>query len=196
MYLLGAESIHPIWINWSNYLASIIIAAIVIGVVLALMRLRRQKVTLLGMGSKNILKSLGLAAAFGLVFTLPIIGRTFNLDLIAPTIILIFIASFKEEVLFRAYIGPRLHSVFKNKTLSIFVTGLLFGAAHLAGRISTSIMGFEHEWHWINMIISVLFWMFGHVLYNWIYAKYNNIWGPTLLHAYRNFIAVAFVGTY
>jgi len=201
-YTQSHEAIHHFWVNWPIYISLLLNAVIVVGIVFILVRVKSQKILSLGLGKKNILKSLGLAVAMCAVFSLFHIGRifsdhyTFSTSMLAPTISLLFVASFKEELLFRAYVGPRFYGIFKDKGLSVFVTGLSFAAMHIITRIGAVVMGFDHNWILSELIILMVIWVIFHALYHWLYAKYNNIWGPTLLHAYRNFLPLAFVASY
>ena len=158
-------------------------------------KLRKQKVLSIGFKRANVLKSLALGGSFSLLYVL-LYELLFNLivrvlaadqprsfELNAPTawILLtafngVVIIPFLEEVIFRSYIGTRLYGVFKDKFSAIFVTGLLFALPHyIAPGININIG-------------SMVFFVSAHCLFHWMYAKYNNIWGPMLLHACINFV--------
>jgi membrane protease YdiL (CAAX protease family) len=202
--LVYVRGVEPENIFLFNFLINALITLVIVGFIFALMVIRKQKQKMLshGLVKKNTLKSLLLAVIICLIITLLDRRRIFNGEfiiasaLIVPRIFSLLTTAFGEELVFRAYIGPRLYGFFQNKALSVFVTGLMFGVLHFAGLVTVITIGFHPPGVRLSTVfISTFAYALIHCIYHWIYAKYNNIWGPTLLHAYSNFVALSFVIT-
>lgn len=84
-------------------------------------------------------------------------------------------APFVEEILFR----KTLFDIFKNKTIFIIVSGLIFGAFHIIG-IGTTIFS------WLYIIPYAALGS----TFAYIYTKTNNLLTPICMHAFHNFITV------
>ena len=94
-----------------------------------------------------------------------------------------------EEAVFRGYMGACFYGRFKHKFWAIFLIGFLFSIAHAYSGIGVEPIGFL-EFVFTGMFqgnFSMLFLM--HLIFHWLYARYNNIYGPILLHFLINFQA-------
>jgi len=175
-----------------------------VGIVLVMLRLRKQKASPLGLGfNVAAVKSLALAVIAGLVATLLFSSRIGGgvvmyggTLLIMLRILQLLFYSFSEELFFRAYVGPRLYGVMRSKVLSILLTGWLFGIAHVVGLFSailTTDISPDAPTGVMQLLLISILYIPSHIVYHWLYAKYNNIWGATLLHAYWNFMMLYLV---
>jgi len=192
IYARGDEPANPFWFSfWFN----IVGAAVISTLVFILSRVTGHGASSLGLNKKGTIKSILLAVVIGSIGLLLVLFRLggisnvklpYTAALIMPRILWLLVASFGEELLFRAYIGPRLYGVFKSAFVSIVVTGLSFGLMHFAAIIPIMIVGAGVELSF--MLVAMPIYLVWHIIYHFVYAKYNNIWGPTLLHAFGNFL--------
>lgn len=172
-----------------------IFSMIFIGLVFLFCLIRRQKLITIGFSKTQAKKSLVLGIMlFGLVVIFCSIkaiisGSIIRTDikLIINQIIyyLIFIA-FMEELVFRAFIGTRLFGFFKNKKLSIAIVGIMCSIEHIPFyMIITQVSLTEYILaHFFDLIILAII----HILFQWLYAKYNSIIAPTILHFIWDYI--------
>lgn len=98
----------------------------------------------------------------------------------------VFFVALFEEIVIRAYTGTRLRALFKNKPLSVFITGFLWALLHIPAYAASARLG-------VLEYVTKGLWPFGtymvlHIVLNTVYAKYNNIIGGTLLHATINIL--------
>jgi len=87
------------------------------------------------------------------------------------------LVSICEEMVFRGYIGTRINGIFKNRFLSVLVTGFLFVVMHFPYRMITanmSICDFDIGWI-INLFVFNL-------VMSFIYMKSNSIYGSIIPH--------------
>ncbi len=187
----------------TGFLASLFFVVVTIGLVFILLRLRKQKILSLSFNKSTTIKSLAIGVICCLAYTafellIPNNIRFGGVNDSRPMFIKLFntliTMAFLEELVFRAYIGPRLYGCFKNKFLSILVVGFLFALAHSipgAAAYQMNIFEFLTSDLW-QMRQSLLLLTILHFLFHWFYSKYNNIFGPVLLHFFLDFSAYLF----
>jgi membrane protease YdiL (CAAX protease family) len=173
-----------------------IIVIINITLVFLLVRLRKQKISSLGFNKKNTLKSIVAGTILSMIvfiFMFFVMGQNQISDwlnreissVIYSLIVLVVCVSLLEELIFRTYIGSRFYGVFDNKIASVFIVGILFSAMHyvpfLPGLMAGTI-------RFSDISINMVGHLGGHFILHWLYAKYNNIYGPILLHTGINLI--------
>ena len=158
-------------------------------------KLRGQPISSIGLNTKyakqSLLAGILLSLVYVILFTVSYKGASRN-DIVINIVFilrilyeLLFVALF-EEIVIRAYIGTRLRALFKNKLLSVFITGFLWAILHVPAYLASTQLGvFEY--------ITKGLWPFGtyillHFVLNTLYSKYNNIIGGTLLHATINIL--------
>ena len=139
------------------------------------------------------LRELGLCApahvglVFGLLATLPMLLPCLIWGRLAEEIVagdLVFGAAIwplGEEILFRGYTFRQLHRrAGWNLWAAAIVTGVVFGAAHLA---NASVRGMDlGDQMGTVALISV-----GGILFAWIFARWeDNLWVPWALHGFMN----------
>lgn len=190
LFLQKGEALSEIYI----FIVTGIFSMIFIGLVFLFCIIRRQKLITIGFSKTLAKKSFifGLLL-FGFVVILYSIRAIFSgsvqtdINLIIINIIyyLIFIA-FMEELIFRAYIGTRLFGFFKNKKLSIAIVGIMCSFEHIPfymiiSQVSLAAYISSHFYNLISLAII-------HILFQWIYSKYNSIIAPTILHFIWDYI--------
>lgn len=158
-------------------------------------RLRGQTISSIGINTKHAKQSLlaGLLLSTVYVILFRVIFRgtlrndiELNATLIFRIIYELFFVALFEEIVIRAYTGTRLRALFKNKLLSVFITGFLWALLHIPAYAASAQLGiFEYItkglWSFSTYILF-------HLVLNTLYAKYNNVIGGTLLHATINIL--------
>ncbi len=172
-----------------------IISLLCIGFVFAICSIRKQKLITVGFSKTYAKESLVTGAKILLIFVIikgiiPIAnGATIRLDskqIIMKVIYYLIFISFMEEFVFRGFIGTRLFGFFRNKLLSIIVVGILFTGLHIPFQmIITHLSLLQYISINIVNLISIFFW---HFIEQWLYAKYNSIIAPVMLHFSMDFI--------
>lgn len=168
-----------------NLFSALICAGIVV--------LRRQKLSTIGLTLKNLKKSSLCGLIFGVGFSLiniiPSIlsgGKLIRFGEIAFNIFYYFIIiAFTEEVVFRGFIQTRLYGIIKSDVLAVFVCGLLFSAMHIPFQMYNQNVGLLTflQNNYISLLLYVLF----HVVFNFLYRKFNSLAAPTLSHGFLDF---------
>lgn len=200
--MLGTSLVGKLFLHKGNALTEIytvsvtgIYSMIFIGLVFLFCIIRRQKLVTIGFSKTQAKKSFILGILlFGLVailcsikviFSDSIIQTDIKLIIIKIIYYLIFIA-FMEELIFRAYIGTRFFGFFKNKKLSIAIVAIMFSLEHILFHmiISQVSLAAYISSNFSNLIYIALL----HILFQWLYAKYNSILAPTILHFIWNYI--------
>ena len=166
-----------------------IFSIILIGLVFLFCIIRRQKLNTIGFSKIQAKKSFILGIIlFGVVIILwsifailsgSNIQKDTNLIIIRIVYYLIFIA-FMEELIFRAYIGTRLYGFFMNKKLSIVIVGIMFSFSHIPFQMIISQVSLIT--YISDNFFSLIFLAILHMLFQWLYAKYNSIIAPTMIH--------------
>ncbi|MEA5049709.1 MAG: CPBP family intramembrane glutamic endopeptidase [Eubacteriales bacterium] len=159
-------------------------------------KLRGQKIRSLGLNSKyakqSLLAGTLLSILYIVIFRMVHKGEIrsdieMNSIFIFRILYEVFFVALFEEIVIRVYTGMRLRALFKNKTLSVFVTGFLWALLHMPAYAASAQMGvFEYvaKGLWPLSTYIVL-----HIILNIIYSKYNNVIGGTLLHATINILS-------
>jgi membrane protease YdiL (CAAX protease family) len=200
--VLGLSLVGKLFLHKGDALTEIYIVSVTgifsmifIGLVFLFCIIRRQKLVTIGFSKTQAKKSFILGILlFGFVailcsiraiFSGSIIQTDINLIIIRIIYYLIFI-SFMEELIFRAYIGTRFFGFFKNKKLSIAIVGIMFSLEHIPfymiiSQVSLAAYISSHFFNFISLAII-------HILFQWLYAKYNSIIAPTILHFIWDYI--------
>ena len=162
-------------------------SAVSIGLVLLLVKIKRQKMPSLNINKSSALKSIGVGlvccAVLYLLGLRPVILDNADVYMVSTAnlfLMVLLTAGLVEELVFRAYIGPRFYNIFTNKFLSVLLVGILFALMHLAYLIGLQSLA-------PSILINVAVWSLYHFVFHWHYAKFNSIWGPILLHTYFSF---------
>ncbi|MDF2905686.1 MAG: hypothetical protein K0R34_1007 [Herbinix sp.] len=171
------------------------LAFLVIGLTL----IRKQPLKSIGISGRNLGKSivLGLVPSILLLAAILVIGFAGGSKLAGISSIFgnfmyfLFIISFVEELLFRGYIQTRLYGLLHKPIPAIIITGILFMLMHIPYRMGVAQMGVLE--YITNNYITLLITFLWHVIFRFLYSKYNSILAPTIFHAFVNWTGYLFV---
>ncbi len=171
-----------------------ILSLVLCALVFLFCRLRGQRLSSIGFSGAKAVPSLitGLilavlaAALFGALGALRGATVRGGLAAVLRLFYYLFEIAFVEELLFRGYIGPRLYGFFKHKLLGIAATGLLFSLMHIPFQMLMAHMSLAAYLSamWFNLILV----FFMHLLFQFLYAKFNSLLAPTLFHAAWDYV--------
>lgn len=162
-----------------------VLAGLCTGIIL----LKKEKLSGIGFSRKNAGKSFLLGLVLGVIFVLGnnvilavITHGKFDslLNILVKLAYYLFVISFTEEIIFRGFIQPRVYGIFKNSVAAIFAGAIMFMLIHIPFQ-----MGYAHmslfsyvAGNWITL----LFTFFWHIVFNYLYRKYNSIYAPAIFH--------------
>lgn len=153
---------------------------------------RGQKLSSIGFNKKNFGKSLimGLVAG-GIVLIIQLLpgvmsGRQFNpVSKLMPSFIYyLIIIGLTEEIIFRGFIQTRVYGIVKKPIRAVLLTAFMFMIMHIPFQMGAAHMGFFE--YISNNFITLIFTFGWHVIFNFMYSKYNSIVAPTVFHAIMN----------
>lgn len=98
-------------------------------------------------------------------------------------IVFYFSVALCEELVFRGYIGTRLYSLVKYKSVAVILTGILFVFMHYPYRMFAYGMTLSDFWGNIGWIIDLFI---THIVLNLIYMKTNSLYGAIIPHWVSN----------
>lgn len=119
---------------------------------------------------------------------------TFNYDLKTACIRLLYYLvyiSFFEEFLFRGYIGKRFYGVISNKLLAVFLVAVLFSLIHIPFQMAYH--GTDFITYISNSWGNLLFCFVMHFLFQLMYARFNSIVMPCIVHCFWDFLQDLFL---
>ena len=102
------------------------------------------------------------------------------------------IIGLSEEISFRGFIQPRLMPLLKREWLAIILGGILFVFMHYPFQMAARNMTFLK--YWPLFIANAPFQFMWHLAFTWLYRRYGNIFGSTILHGFLNLSEGIFVG--
>ncbi|MFL0268053.1 CPBP family intramembrane glutamic endopeptidase [Candidatus Clostridium radicumherbarum] len=158
----------------------------------------KQPIKTIGFGKKNLSKSLilGLVLSAVLLIINLILGISggyrFNT---ASKLILnfgyyFFVIALVEEIIFRGFIQTRIYGIIEKPFIAVIVTAFMFMAFHIPFQMGASHMKFLA--YVSNNYITLLFTFLWHIVFNFLYTKYNSIAAPTVFHAVMDWCNVLF----
>ncbi len=142
-----------------------------------------------GLSTRNFAKSLIVSVIIGIAVLLSISiipGIIAHRELLPVNEIayyifyFFFIIGFSEEITFRGFIQPRLFPVLKREWLTFLMGGLLFVFMHYPYQMASRGVSFVE--YWPQFIASAPFQLLWHYVCTWLYRRYGNIFGSTVLH--------------
>ncbi len=179
--------IGKIHYSTGNYLGNLL-ALISIVIVLLLSRKNFSKC---GISKRGLVSGVVVGLVMGIIFILSytiIPGIMAKAEFlpgreIAYNIFYYFIIiAFEEEISFRGFIQPRLYAVLKKEWIVILVGGILFVLMHYPFQMAARGMTIAE---YFPMFISgapiQLMW---HYVFSWLYRRFGNIFGGTILHGF------------
>lgn len=151
--------------------------------------LRKDGIKSLGFRKKYAKKSIIMGLILGILIVLGnvAVGIT-NGNTFAPvgTILLKFfyyliIISLTEEVIFRGYIQSRIFGLVHNNALATILVAIMFVLSHIPYHLSVSKMNL------VQFCQSNALWFVSvfilHLVFTYLYRKYNSIFASTIVHA-------------
>ena len=92
------------------------------------------------------------------------------------------VISFEEELVYRGFIQPRLYPLLKKEWITLLVGGILFVLMHYPFQMAARGMGIvEYFPLFISGTPIQLMW---HYIFSWIYRRFGNIFGGSILHGF------------
>ncbi len=143
----------------------------------------------IGISKKNLIRSVLVSLSLGIIV---LMGICIIPNIMAHSHLLpaksiaynvfyyFFIIGFSEEISFRGFIQPRLLPLCKKEWIAILVGGILFVAAHYPYQMASRGMTFIE--YWPQFISSAPIQFMWHYVFTWLYRRYGNIFGSTVLH--------------
>jgi membrane protease YdiL (CAAX protease family) len=159
----------------------------------AVVLLRRQKLSTIGLTLKNVKTSSLFGLIFGVGYSLVNIltsllsnGKLIAFSGIVYNIFYFFIIiAFTEEVVFRGFIQTRMYGLIKWDVFAVLVCGLMFSVMHIPFQMykqNVNLLTFlQNNYLWL------LFLVLYHFLFNFLYRKFNSLAAPILFHGFMNF---------
>jgi len=181
------------WLSLQDFHATTIVFilyAIVIGITLTIVLVKKQGLASIGFHKDNFRQALAFGlllilffSAFGVVPGL-IYGWEFNSfgTIISVLFITIYTAA-GEDIFFVGYLQTRLHGLFKNSIVAILVGAICFALVHVpAALLLSPFPG--------SMVSMWIIWIIGHTLMVLVFRKQFSIMPVIVVHTLGNFFSV------
>ncbi len=195
LYLIKILPLFFIMKTNKNYPYKLIFAIIMdlpgfVGII-AILKLRKQKISTVGLRRYGLKSSLYVGIALVSAFFIYYISKKgFNINIIWRTIDFIIFIGFYEELIFRGFLWPRLVVGF-GKTWGTILSGIFFGMAHLPIDIvlnnksvfQTFILGNVSNTNIGGGLIGALWFIF-------IYTRNINILLPSFVHGIEDMMSM------
>ncbi|WP_083879838.1 CPBP family intramembrane glutamic endopeptidase [Desulfitobacterium dichloroeliminans] len=101
------------------------------------------------------------------------------------------VISLVEEIIFRGYIQTRLYGLIKRPLFAIILGGILFMLMHIPFQIGYAKMGL-FAYIQVNYI-TLMFTFIWHVVFDFLYRKYNTIYASTIFHGLMDWANYLFI---
>jgi len=192
--LLLAGIIHT-YTSISGYYASIAANVLMIFICAGFVAIRKQKRDSVGLNLNHFVKALLLGLVVGIIFSLlniiPAIQSGGKLTTNIRVIFLnafyyLVIIGFEEELLFRGYIQTRLYGAIKSDVLAVIAGGLIFATTHIPFQLYIRNNGSLIEFLANNYTWLLLTFIY-HIVFNFLYRKFNSLTAPVAAHWLMNF---------
>lgn len=161
----------------------------------------RQSLSSIGITKRNLKPSIIVSCILGLLLLMlyAVVPGVINhnqwlpIQTIAYNIFYFFIIiAFTEELGFRGFIQPRLTPLFKSEWLTIVIVGVLFVFMHYPFQMARHNKSFVE--YWPQFIAAAPLQFMWHFVFTWLYRRYGNIFGSTILHGFLDLTTGLFVG--
>jgi len=160
---------------------------------------RKQTMESIGFGKRNLIKSIKLGVVFGLIiFLINVIpgvlsGRQFNsVSKLGSSFFYYFIIiGLVEEILFRGFIQTRIYALCKKPIVAILITAFMFMSMHIPFQMGIAQM--DLLTYIFNNFVTLMFTFIWHIVFNFMYSKYNSIAAPLVFHTIMNWSNYLFI---
>ena len=92
------------------------------------------------------------------------------------------IIAFEEELSFRGFIQPRLYPLLKKEWITLIIGGILFVFMHYPFQMAARGMSFIE--YFPLFIAGAPMQFIWHFVFSWLYRRFGNIFGGTILHGF------------
>lgn len=159
---------------------------------ISLVVLTKQKIMTIGFTKVNVVKSIRLGSILGIIVV--IVANIMNvaegrslvpLQTIASNFVYYMVAiSLVEEIVFRGYIQTRIYGLGIKPIVTMMLGGIFFMLMHIPFQMGLAKVGLLEyvQFNWVTLLLT-FFW---HILFNFLYRKYNTIYTPTIFHGFLN----------
>jgi len=168
--------------TWIGIILNFGISAITI----IFVKMNKRNITTIGLKSgKRVLSIVIGGILAGIFFYNNCLSHLFAGSSLVPiSKIVLFIVSYFsvavcEEIVFRGYIGTRIYSLVKRKSLAVILTGILFVIMHYPYRMFAYGMTLSDFFGNISWILDLFV---THVVFSLIYMKTNSLYGAIIPH--------------
>jgi membrane protease YdiL (CAAX protease family) len=184
-----------------SYYFSVFANILLAATVFIALRIRKQRLSTAGFNLSRLKRSLMVGAVTGVILSLcaniiPTLlsgGQWAGFDsTLWNFFYMLVIIAFVEELVFRGYIQTRLYGVIKSDIAAVTIGGFLFMGMHIPFQMFNRSDGnliefFEANYLWLLTTFVV------HLLFNFLYRRYNSMISPTVCHFLVNFGSTLFV---
>jgi membrane protease YdiL (CAAX protease family) len=156
-------------------------------------KLRGQKISSVGITKYKLKKTVIVGCITGLLLLLTgslipgiIQGREWNspLTILYKIFYFFIIIGFVEELVFRGFIQTRLHGLIQNEIAVTVVTGILFSLMHIPFQMALyNMKTFQYISNNTGTLLLLFFW---HIVFAFLYKKFNSIVTGTLFHGFMD----------
>jgi len=174
-----------------GFSVNILVSTVILSSIFILLRLRKQKLASVGITKNNFFKSLLVGSVLGVIVLIVRMQSgslmdfsydNFSISHIYSIFYFFLIISLTEEILFRGYIQTRIYGIAKSKFSAIIVVGMLCALTH----VIVDLVAYNLIENYVARGWSILGLVISHIFFNLLYAKYNNLIGPVILHGFVN----------
>lgn len=177
-----AEYIDGDRMTWIGIVFNTVISAITI----IFVKINKRSVETIGLKSGNNVLSITIGGIFSGIFLFNnCISHLLSGSSLIPIrkillyLVFYFMVAVCEELVFRGYIGTRMHSLVKHKSLAVILSGILFVFMHYPYRMMAygmTLSDFFGNTRWIiDLFIT-------HVVLSLIYMNTNSLYGAVIPH--------------
>jgi len=109
-------------------------------------------------------------------------GHFLPFNVVTELIIIVLIAAAWEDIVFSGFIQPRLHGIFKNNIVAVFIGALFFAFMHMpVFFVAINLSPLD-----ALLSDSFIVWIISHVLFNLVFRKHFSIFPVIAIHAFMN----------
>ena len=168
-------------------------------VCVAIVLIRKQKLQSIGLTPRHFTKALIVGLVCGVVFSMlniiPAIASGGKWIGFTPLLwnipYYLIIIGLQEEILFRGYIQTRLYGALKSEVLTVITCGLMFAVIHVPYQFYNR--GYNNFIEFMgNNGFSLFMTFIWHLVFNFLYRKFNSLTAPTACHFLMNLSSTFF----
>ena len=161
--------------------------------VIAIILIRGQGLSSVGIHRKQLGAALGLGLVFSAIAIILLYigllpgfiqgGQLLPFGIIMFWLLYTVILAAWEDIAFTGFIQPRLYGLIKHDILAVFTGGMMFAIMHIPFRLATVGPAAFNAY----LLLEVAGWIGLHSIYNLVFRRYFSIFPVILLHTFINF---------